>query len=340
MLTLSQGDQKREIAQSLTQRAREAFIYLGYPDWCEIKYEGHLGSVVEKSHLRRSTDGITAFIDAGKFDTASHVARTTLYSVAIADFLKMNAPIFHQGREKLVVAAANHDTGKLHPNLIHLVDRYDLTPEEIITMREHVNYGALYPGNPDIREIIGLHHNWQNNSYRAGNITEKALKKAGVVLASKLLEIPDFLDACGRKNAKSNGNGNRNPKELLLKEFGKLPIKYEGEEFPNINITGGDLIESLYDKGIFGREPINPFPTEYSFILRDNQVDQFMERQMARSREIVMERKIAKYLEHEREFNHMSERLKSDWSLNGLVEKPVLATRLLGLKFKQYRFRC
>ena len=43
-------------------------------------------------------------------------------------------------------------------------------------------------------------------------------------------------------------------KEVLLTEYGKLRIVYEGENMPKLNLSGAELIQEFYKRGIFGRK--------------------------------------------------------------------------------------
>lgn len=297
------SDEEKQ-AVSLNRRVREAMIYFGLPHWVEIKNEG----VPENStwgHLQHGVqEDIQYFIDNDKFETASHIARVTLDSVAGGDFFSLNELKYRKFFESFIYAAGNHDLGKFIPEISKLSEKKDsFTPEDMEKMKEHVGISVGLSNSNNLlgKGIIAYHHFWQKNSYLPAGISKEwgLQLTPEIEVGSKLLAIIDFHDsAATRVNAKFLEKPRVLKKEevrkLLFNEYGNLEFNYEGENFPSLHTHGDVIIESFYRQGVFGRKnPLNPYPAPYSFIRRSGILETWRERKKVKARE----KEIAKKLE-------------------------------------------
>lgn len=297
--------QKADEALAFLQipRIRELFIYLGWPDWLEIKHGGRARKAGEISHLWHLADDLHAFIDRGRAEIAAHVGRVSLYCSAIADFLGFYREEYKPARENLVLAAMGHDFGKLFPDILPLTAPGRVfTPADRLAMEEHVVNSLTFQTELKVSGIIGLHHNWQSRPYKPAGL-EGALEDPEVVALSKLLGITDFVDsAATRRNTRFQTTKNLltwgQVRAVVKEEYGQLEIRYAGDKLPSLNFSGGELISSLFDAGIFGRkDQLNPFPSPYSFIWRETPLQRLFEIIKAeyRQAEIKVKSKYYKY---------------------------------------------
>lgn len=287
----SEESSEEKISISLLGRLYEAHIYMGYPTYDEIKNE-NAKERPPLMHLGCATGMIGEFMDKGKFNTASHIARITLYNLAVCDFLGMHEKRFEKSRDISVAAALHHDDGKLL--LDDLVEKIHFTKEDLERMKNHVQYSAF--GESETDQIISLHHFWQTNSYASWQ-KEIALKNPKMVALSKILGIIDFYDSCSTRPDRITKKliSQEEAKKATLAVYGSMPIIYRGSELPALNLNGERLINDLFNEGIFGRDALNPFPIPYSFIWRHRRIDAIEQTLKSIEREIQIEEKNAKY---------------------------------------------
>jgi response regulator RpfG family c-di-GMP phosphodiesterase len=298
-------EEKLKLGLKLMRQVYDVFVYLGYPEFYEVKYEGAVKS--SGDHLRHSADDVCMFMDHHHFDTASHTARTIMYSSAVSDFLGLYNQRYYEARVTLLESASGHDKGKLDPSLTDLIEkRQEFTPEERVRMKKHLEWGVAL-NDTDIgavSAVIGMHHNWQREGYSLQYDASHQTLTDEVKILSKLLGIIDFYDSVSTRVNKRNFDNPRLPtkdeaKHILMEEYGELPIEYKGEQMPELSLKGKSLIESLYSAEIFGRDFFDPFPKPYSFIWRPGWLQKKVAQIKARGRGREIERKIRKYRQKE-----------------------------------------
>lgn len=122
-------------------------------------------------------------------------------------------------------------------------------------MRGHVAAKniSLEWGSKMIASAIEQHHKHQQNSYpsrlRFPNTEES-------YFLSEITAVPDFLDAISSRPSKNTGQYT-SPEEIMtiaMKEYAELRIKYSGNLFPKVDISGRELITELQKTGFVARE--------------------------------------------------------------------------------------
>lgn len=268
---------KPENTAKLEERLHEAYNYLKIPVAKETEIVDRM-IVYDKTMCQQNID---SFIDqfyvfsqmSGNPDqmheTYEHSVRCSLYSIKIAEFLGFDGNY----KTKFFCAALLHDIGKF--KVFNHSEEESFDPEKNQEMKEHPQLASIFTGNIDkeVSSVIGLHHSYQENSYKPAEINETM----EVGYLSKLLAVIDFYDSAStRKNKKLLSvwdkflgkvlpSGDKVRKELV-DSYGGLYIDYSGTMLPQSNKKGKLLIDELYQKGIFGNEnPLNPFPDKESF---------------------------------------------------------------------------
>ena len=186
---------------------------------------------------------VLSFLRAKKYNQTNHVLKFALLGVRIANYLGFS------NHAKIIKFHSDiaHDRGK--QELLHLVDRTDLSLEEKEEMKTHVspariptNYGEV------VSSAIEQHHRHQTGRLTLGPYPEKLhfQETSESRLLSQLIAAQDFYLTCLYK-----GNGNKEPvsaSEAVNKtklEYGQMRIFYEGKMFPYINTNGENLIKEL-----------------------------------------------------------------------------------------------
>ena len=303
-------EQQEKLAEHHGHQIERIGMYFGLPEWYEIKYEGAEGHFLH-GHLRHFGYAITSTFQAEKFELGNHISRVALDSVVLADMLGFgrNSEYEHQGF-LFVDAAISHDDGKTDPDLIDLAEKKtDFTRRDRKRMKEHV-LGGVYC----LEEALPIkadHHRWQRNSYSPISPFWNALRKLTgryhidrtpeSETLSKFLGVLDFHDSAATRANTRNYSEPRLPspeelKGLLIHEYGCLRIRYLGEKLPPIDISGRELIEELFGKGVFGRADVfNPYPEPFSFVLRSSDGETAEARSALGQREEELMGKIKKY---------------------------------------------
>ncbi len=306
-----------KIFNNLSNRIYETGVYFGLPEWFEIKYEGASRYPLFGEHLRHFGDGIDEFYKSGMIATANHSARIALDSIVLSDMLGIGVGTsFYRQSEFLMDAALNHDTGKTLPGLRDIAEKkVGFTKADQELMKTHVGL-AGYVSN-EARVIVTDHHRWQKNSYTsvspAWNWIRKKLglwhlkRTPETIVLSKFLGILDFHDSAATRVNSRNFDSPRLPSSeelrgLLLQSYGTIKIKYFGLEMSKIDLTGRQLIEDLFEVGVFGRsDPINPYKEPYSFIKRPSKEEALALKEKMKRREEEVREKLKKYNEIELE---------------------------------------
>lgn len=123
-------------------------------------------------------------------DTDIHNYRVTIYSVALAETLKMNR-VEIRG---LVKGAFLHDIGKIGVSDRILLKPGALTKKEREAMKRHVNHGLDIIGGSDwlkdAKEVVGYHHEqYDGSGYPNG------LSGGSIPLNARIFAIADVFDA-------------------------------------------------------------------------------------------------------------------------------------------------
>ena len=117
------NNRETEAFDVLHRRVYEAAIYLGVPEWFEIKYEGAERHIMG-DHLRHSTGILWEFKDRGKIATANHLARVALDAVVLADIFGIGPKSdYSQFGAILVESAIEHDAGKILPDVLLIAEK-------------------------------------------------------------------------------------------------------------------------------------------------------------------------------------------------------------------------
>ena len=284
---------QQRFSEELSKRVEEGMIYLGLPSYSEIKDRGAKKNSLWSHIQHGSQEDVNFFIRNHMLDLADHTSRVTLDAISIGDFLGMNTPKYQEMFESFVYSAGTHDRGKLRPELRDINEKKtNFTLDDMEKMRNHL--GWFIGGNMLTNSITALHHSWQKNGY---SVDEEWFRRGMLQrtpeaeVLSKLLAVDDFHDAVSTRTNTRNYAVPRLPtkeeaKQLLISEYGQLPIVYQGEKLPKLDMSGEELICSFYKEGIFGRKnPINPYPRPYSFIKRPTFMQTFLARRKTKQRE-------------------------------------------------------
>ena len=224
-----------------------------------------------------------------------HSLRCGCYALKITDYLKKIEPVVFIGQIKnytdsnfkkyqqiFYIASLLHDVGKRE--FPELITKTDLTEEEIILLRGHVEKSRdiIKSINETSAEIALRHHLYQPKSYPYGiNGSTPEIE----VLSRLLGKIDNWDTRTTRVNNRNNYNyyekaiimfnkikNNNNfipqqiAKKLIGKEYQKVNLYYGGTNLPRMNFNCGKLIDLLVEDGIFGsKNPLNPFEKFYSF---------------------------------------------------------------------------
>src|SRR5437868_15368525 len=159
-------------------------LYLG-----KLETEKQHAEQVSKLHLR-TIEALALAIEAKDENTAEHLQRVRVYSMALAKELRLS----EDETEALQAASVLHDIGKLAvPE--HIISKPGrLTPEEFEKMKIHPIVGAEicervnfpYPVAPIVR---AHHEKWDGSGYPEG------LSGEGIPLGARILSAVDCLDA-------------------------------------------------------------------------------------------------------------------------------------------------
>jgi HD-GYP domain-containing protein (c-di-GMP phosphodiesterase class II) len=123
-------------------------------------------------------------------DTDIHNYRVTIYSVALAEAMKMN----RDDIRGLIKGAFLHDIGKIGISDRILLKPGTLTKNERETMKRHVNHGMDIIGNSDwlkdAKAVVGYHHEqYDGNGYPNGLAGDK------IPVNARIFAIADVFDA-------------------------------------------------------------------------------------------------------------------------------------------------
>jgi hypothetical protein len=304
------GEQQEKLAERHYHQIKRVGMCFGLPEWYEIKYEGAKGHSLF-GHLRHFGDAITYTFQDGKLELGNHASRVALDSVVLADALGFgrSSKYEHQGF-LFVDAAISHDDGKLDPRLIDLAEKkVGFTRRDRKRMKEHA-WRGLYC----LDEAIPIkldHHRWQRNSYSymspfwntlrkwTGRYYIKRTPESNTL--SKFLGIIDFHDSAATRANTRNYSEPRLPsseelRDLLTNEYGRLRIKYHGEKLPRMDMSGRELIEELFRRGVFGRANVfDPYPEPFSFVVRPTDEETVAVRNALGQRENEITAKIKRY---------------------------------------------
>jgi PAS domain S-box-containing protein/putative nucleotidyltransferase with HDIG domain len=161
----------REYTESLEERVRERTAQL---------HDAHMETIYILAIASEAKDE----------DTANHVRRLRWFSEALANQMGISPA----ESERIGYAAILHDVGKIHTPDVVLKKPGPLTPEEIISMRDHTLAGEriLKPSRyfEQASRVARSHHeNWNGSGYPDGLIGE------AIPLEARIVHVADVYDA-------------------------------------------------------------------------------------------------------------------------------------------------
>lgn len=135
---------------------------------------------------------LTAAAESKDDHTGKHISRIGLYAGKVAEVLSMPSDFI----EKVTLASAMHDIGKIGiPNQI-LLKPGELTPDEFEIIKNHTTIGAkILSGSAypmiQMSAIIALYHHerWDGTGY------PKGLKGSDIPVEARIIMICDIYDA-------------------------------------------------------------------------------------------------------------------------------------------------
>lgn len=168
-------------------------------------------------------------------DTNSHNYRVTLYSILLAEALKLsNSQI-----KDIIQGAFLHDIGKIGVSDTILLKQGKLTEEEFEEMKKHVTKGADIVKDctllkPAIDIILYHHENYNGTGYFRG------LNQDEIPLSARIFSIADVFDALTSKRPYKNAFSYEKTKEIMLKESA---IQFD----PKLLILFFEIVPSFYE---------------------------------------------------------------------------------------------
>jgi hypothetical protein len=178
-------------------------------------------------------------------------------------------------RVEYFLTGTAHDLGKLkvqdyypekNPHIIKSEDYFRFLDR---FKHGHVNLNNI-PYNWGIRVASAIEgtHFYQNGTSNNGAYPRELVlpQTPESILLSKLIAIPDFIDAVSSRPCKKTGKYFASDEivDLTIREYGNLRINYRGNIYTKVDTSGKEIIQELQKRGFIGREkPINISEAEF-----------------------------------------------------------------------------
>ncbi len=149
-------------------------------------------------------------------DTDEHNYRVTLYSIKLAEMMKLN----NEEIKKIIIGAFLHDVGKIGITDIILLKNSKLNKDEFTIMQSHVVKGVeLIKGNDWLslsKDIILYHHEkYDGSGYPNG------VKGGDIPLIARIFSIIDVFDALTSKRPYKEAFTYKKSMQILQENRGK-----------------------------------------------------------------------------------------------------------------------
>lgn len=200
-----------------------------------------------------------------------HSSRVSMYGMGVSKLLGFD----DDARAYKFIADGVHDKGKLVS--MHLYPKPNMPQEERKASieqfkRAHVALDAVCTEfGQDMASIAHQSHRHQRVYFDPYPDNLQLPVSPLNFTLSQLLAIQDCFDSrasrpcCHTQEIHSEGK----TRELLLGEYGKMKIKYDGPLLPRMDMTGGDLICKLYEKDVFGKQMPENFAKDIPQVARE-----------------------------------------------------------------------
>ncbi|MDP2628991.1 MAG: hypothetical protein Q8P15_03800 [Nanoarchaeota archaeon] len=255
---LNKEEYFENLAASMRHLIIEIFDYLEIPEY-EKKSDGSNEPVypINRRHLMEQGDIFNSYsIRFKKPNQTLHSLRIGLYSIPVMNFLGIKDK---EWRKKFFAASLCHDEAKSFVE--DIVDKEkEFTERDMDKMKNHVDYYRIYGSqDEDVKAVIERHHYYRlMNSYPEN---PESRETPEIKYCSSRIGILDTHDAAATRKINGLNVADTNKvKQVLMRDYAKLDMSYNGDVFPKTEMNGAEFIFQMYDSHIFGRgNPLNPF---------------------------------------------------------------------------------
>lgn len=202
---------------------------------------------------------ISPMLEEGPQTEIAHPIRVAILGLPISNMLDFR----NDERVEYFVTGTAHDLGKLKvANYYPEKNPYRRGSKKHFRFIEKFKLGHVDPKNiakhwgMRVASAIEGTHFYQNGTYLNRPYPQSLLlpRTPESELLSKIVAIPDFIDALASRPCKKTGNY-RNAEEvvdLTMKEYGDLIINYRGNIYTKVDTCGREIIQELHKRGFIG----------------------------------------------------------------------------------------
>lgn len=190
-----------------------------------------------------------------------HSIRVAIIGLAISRMLSFD----QDERIEYFLTGTSHDLGKLKVTKYYPEKNpYTFMSQDYLKFLEMFKQGHVNPKNipthwgARVASAIEGTHFYQKGNCNNGPYPKKLVlpRTPESELLSKLIAIPDFIDAISSRPDKITGIS-RSPEEIIdltMKEYGDLKINYNGNIYTKVDLCGREVIQELQRTEFIGRE--------------------------------------------------------------------------------------
>lgn len=285
-LVLSMFPPQRRALHPLDLRLNEVFQIFGISDFDHHRFDLEHKFAGKKELLLNGQDikGVISFYNTPEswndkapngrgYSTYFHSIRASLIMLEATDVLGFN----NEWQVHNFIAALGHDSGSIC--FQNARNRDKSFPQYKEMMKQHPTLSAhqVSSFDPISAAIIERHHRWQPDPYPPESDFLYKQPTPEIEVSSKILTIVDCYEAATTREHREGvfisdlilrGGlpSKKKVREELSKNHAELIIKYDGNSLPKMDFSGKEFIDVMYDRGVFGRPSLNPYPYPYSFM--------------------------------------------------------------------------
>jgi len=200
-----------------------------------------------------------------------HSIRVAIIGLAISKMLSFD----QDERIEYFLTGTAHDLGKLKVTKYYPEKNpYRFESQDYLNFLEIFKHSHVDPKNipfhwgTRVASAIEGTHFYQKGNCNNGPYPKKLVlpRTPESELLSKLIAIPDFIDAISSRPSKTTGVY-RSPDEIIdltMREYGDLKINYSGNIYTNVDVYGREIIQELQITNFICREkPANMLKEDF-----------------------------------------------------------------------------